>query len=97
MESILAAREPDKTLRNSSLIDFCYIKRQIRTNLGNLILVMLKSLGWIRLIERSTKGDASGGYSHAAGLDLVSSPQHCRTQTDQQNCSRFESNVIEKA
>lgn len=70
MESILAAREPDKTLRNSSLIDFCYIKRRIRTNLGNLILVMLKSLGWIRLIERSTKGDASGGYSHAAGLDL---------------------------
>jgi len=29
----------------------------------------LKSLGWIRLIERSTNGDTNGGYSHAAGLD----------------------------
>ena len=30
----------------------------------------LKSLGWIRLIERNTKGDLEGGYSHAAALDL---------------------------
>ena len=30
----------------------------------------LKSLGWIRLIERDTKDDIKGGYSHAAGLDL---------------------------
>jgi len=30
----------------------------------------LKSLGWIRLIERSTRNDHKGGYSHAAGLDL---------------------------
>lgn len=30
----------------------------------------LKSLGWIRLIERNTKDDLSGGYSHATALDL---------------------------
>lgn len=30
----------------------------------------LKSLGWIRLIERDTKDDVNGGYSHAAALDL---------------------------
>ena len=29
----------------------------------------LKSLGWIRLIERNTKDDSNGGYSHAAALD----------------------------
>ncbi len=30
----------------------------------------LKSLGWIRLIQRDTTDDIKGGYSHAAGLDL---------------------------
>jgi glycosyltransferase involved in cell wall biosynthesis len=30
----------------------------------------LRSLGWIRLIERDTKNDVKGGFSHAAGLDL---------------------------
>lgn len=30
----------------------------------------LRSLSWIKLLERNSKDDASGGYSHAAGLDL---------------------------
>jgi glycosyltransferase involved in cell wall biosynthesis len=30
----------------------------------------LKSLKWIRLIERNTEKDPGGGYSHAAALDL---------------------------
>ena len=30
----------------------------------------LKSLGWIRLIERNTKNDLNGGHSHAIALDL---------------------------
>jgi hypothetical protein len=34
-------------------------------------LEYLKSLGWIRLIERSSQPDEpGGGYAHAAGLDL---------------------------
>ncbi len=33
-------------------------------------LEYLKSLSWIRLIERSTKDDPSGGYSHGAALQL---------------------------
>ena len=30
----------------------------------------LKSLDWIRLIERDTKNDESGGHSHALALQL---------------------------
>lgn len=30
----------------------------------------LRSLDWIRLIQRNTKDDASGGHSHSAALDL---------------------------
>ena len=30
----------------------------------------LRKVEWIRLIERNTDSDPSGGYSHAAGLDL---------------------------
>ena len=33
-------------------------------------LEYLKSLDWIRLIERDTKNDVSGGRSHAAALDV---------------------------
>ncbi|OHB57828.1 MAG: hypothetical protein A2173_07025 [Planctomycetes bacterium RBG_13_44_8b] len=33
-------------------------------------LEYLKSLKWIRLIERKDKRDPVGGYAHAAGLDL---------------------------
>ena len=43
-------------------------------------LEYLKSVGWIRLIERDTKDDfaGSGGYSHAAGLDL--GLENCNTE-----------------
>jgi glycosyltransferase involved in cell wall biosynthesis len=33
-------------------------------------LEYLKGLKWIRLIERASKDDPEGGYSHGAGLDL---------------------------
>ncbi len=33
-------------------------------------LEYLKSLNWIRLIERKDKNNPGGGYAHAAGLDL---------------------------
>jgi glycosyltransferase involved in cell wall biosynthesis len=33
-------------------------------------LEYLKSLNWIRLIERQEKSDPVGGYAHAAGIDL---------------------------
>jgi len=41
-------------------------------------LEYLKSLGWIRLIERDTSDDIKGGYSHSAGLDL--GLQNCNTE-----------------
>jgi len=41
-------------------------------------LEYLKSLKWIRLIERDTKGDSSGGYSHAAAVDL--GLENCNTE-----------------
>lgn len=41
-------------------------------------LEYLKSLKWIRLIERDTTGDLSGGYSHGTGLEL--GRQNCNTE-----------------
>jgi GT2 family glycosyltransferase len=42
-------------------------------------LAYLKSLPWIRLIERKDPAnDSSGGYAHAAALDLAL--EHCRTE-----------------
>ncbi|HEW78593.1 MAG TPA: glycosyltransferase [Phycisphaerales bacterium] len=41
-------------------------------------LEYLKALRWIRLIERSSKEDPSGGYSHAAALDV--GLEHCDTE-----------------
>jgi GT2 family glycosyltransferase len=42
-------------------------------------LEYLKSLSWIRLIERRAKaGEAGGGYAHAAGLDL--GLENCNTE-----------------
>jgi hypothetical protein len=42
-------------------------------------LEYLRSLAWIRLIERRTQADEpGGGYAHAAGLDL--GLQSCRTE-----------------
>src|SRR4030042_3034176 len=39
----------------------------------------LKSLGWIRLIERRAKeGESVGGYAHGAGLDL--GLENCNTE-----------------
>ncbi len=41
-------------------------------------LEYLRSLKWIRLIERSTGNEPSGGYSHAAALDL--GLQNCNSE-----------------
>jgi len=41
-------------------------------------LEYLKSLDWIRLIQRKTDGDPSGGYSHAAALDI--GLENCNTE-----------------
>jgi len=42
-------------------------------------LEYLKGLGWIRLIERHSRGEtAGGGYAHAAGLDL--GLENCTTE-----------------
>ena len=42
-------------------------------------LKYLKSLGWIKLVERSTEpGKSQGGYNHAASLDL--GLQNCSTE-----------------
>jgi glycosyltransferase involved in cell wall biosynthesis len=41
-------------------------------------LEYLRSLQWIRLIERDTKDDPGGGYAHAAGLDLAL--DNCQTE-----------------
>ena len=41
-------------------------------------LEYLKRLNWIRLLERDTKNDASGGYSHGAALDL--GLENCNTE-----------------
>ncbi len=41
-------------------------------------LEYLKSLKWIRLIERDTKNDPSGGYSHASAMDL--GVENCNTR-----------------
>ena len=41
-------------------------------------LEYLKSLSWIRLIERDTTGDESGGYSHGAALQL--GRENCNTE-----------------
>jgi GT2 family glycosyltransferase len=41
-------------------------------------LEYLTRLKWIHLIERSSKDDPSGGYSHAAALDL--GLENCRTE-----------------
>jgi len=41
-------------------------------------LEYLRSLKWIRLIERSTENEPSGGYSHAAALDL--GLENCSTE-----------------
>jgi len=42
-------------------------------------LEYLKSLGWIRLIERSSRAnEPGGGYAHAAGLDL--GLENCNTE-----------------
>lgn len=38
----------------------------------------LKSLNWIRLIERDTTNDSGGGYSHGAGLQL--GRENCHTE-----------------
>jgi len=38
----------------------------------------LRSLNWIHLIERDTKNDISGGYSHSVALDL--GLQNCDTE-----------------
>jgi len=42
----------------------------IDNNSADESLEYLKSLKWIRLIERNSSKDPSGGYSHAAALDL---------------------------
>jgi len=42
----------------------------IDNNSADESLEYLKSLKWIRLIERDTTGDVSGGYAHGAALDL---------------------------
>ena len=41
-------------------------------------LEYLRSLKWIRLIERDTTSDPNGGYSHAAALDF--GVKNCRTE-----------------
>ena len=41
-------------------------------------LEYLRFLKWIRLIERSTENELSGGYSHAAALDL--GLENCNTE-----------------
>jgi len=41
-------------------------------------LEYLKRLSWIRLIERHDRNNPSGGYAHAAGLDLGLT--HCNTE-----------------
>ncbi len=38
----------------------------------------LKSLKWIRLLQRDSSNDKSGGYSHSHGLNL--GLQHCQTE-----------------
>ncbi|HSV26635.1 MAG TPA: glycosyltransferase, partial [Sedimentisphaerales bacterium] len=45
---------------------------------GDASLDYLRSLGWITLIERSSKDDPSGGHSHAAALDIGLA--QCRTE-----------------
>ena len=50
----------------------------IDNNSGDESLDYLKSLKWIRLIERDTSNDISGGHSHAATLDL--GLQNCNTE-----------------
>lgn len=45
---------------------------------GDGSLDYLKSLNWIRLIERDCENDTSGGFAHAAALDL--GLQNCNTE-----------------
>ena len=42
----------------------------VDNNSNDESLDYLRSLNWIRLIERDTKGDPGGGFAHASGLDL---------------------------
>lgn len=50
----------------------------VDNNSNDESLEYLRSLKWIRLIERDTTGDLSGGYSHGAALEL--GRQNCNTQ-----------------
>jgi len=45
---------------------------------GDESLEYLKKLNWIRLIERDSSSDVSGGYSHGAALEL--GRQNCNTE-----------------
>ena len=42
----------------------------VDNNSNDQSLDYLKSLSWIRLIQRDTANDQSGGHSHSAALDL---------------------------
>jgi len=50
----------------------------VDNNSNDESLEYLKSLDWIRLIERDTTGDLSGGYSHGAALQL--GRENCNTE-----------------
>jgi glycosyltransferase involved in cell wall biosynthesis len=50
----------------------------VDNNSGDESLEYLRSLDWIRLIERDTSNDVSGGHAHSAGLDL--GLENCNTE-----------------
>lgn len=58
--------------------DYPYEVLVIDNNSADQSLEYLRSLKWIRLIERDTASDVSGGHSHGAALDM--GLENCNTE-----------------